>query len=307
MDSHCMWHSSVGELEFIMKISDLRITSGENFHLKDHDPDDHGNFKDKESAAEKLAQDVATMSELQEVFYASNSYALLLIFQAMDAAGKDGAIKHVMSGINPQGCQVASFKTPSSRELNHDYLWRCNMFLPERGRIGIFNRSYYEEVLIVRVHPEFLDAQRIPEELKEGKIWKQRFREINHFERYLADNGTRILKFFLNLSKDEQKKRFLKRIDEPSKNWKLSPSDVKERAHWDEYQQAYEDMIRETSTPHAPWHVIPADRKWYSRVAIADIIVRELKSLKLEFPKLDEKGLASLEESKRILESEDSP
>lgn len=287
-----------------MNISDLRITSGKNFKLKDHDPNDHGKFKDKEAAVEKLEQDVATMAELQDVFYASNSYSLLLIFQAMDAGGKDGAIKHVMSGINPQGCQVASFKSPSSRDLNHDYLWRCNLHLPERGRIGIFNRSYYEEVLIVRVHPEYLESQRIPEELKEGKIWKRRFQEIKNFERYLSDNGTRILKFFLNLSKDEQKKRFMKRIDRPSKNWKLSPTDVKERGYWDDYQHAYEEMIRETSAPHAPWHVIPADKKWYSRVAIADIIVRELKSLKLEYPTLDEKAQAALEESRRLLEAE---
>jgi PPK2 family polyphosphate:nucleotide phosphotransferase len=286
-----------------MKICDLRVPPGKKVCLRDYDPDEHGNYKDKEAAAGKLQEDVARMAELQDVFYAANSYSLLLIFQAMDAAGKDGAIKHVMSGINPQGCQVASFKSPSSRELNHDYLWRSNLFLPERGRIGIFNRSYYEEVLVVRVHPAFLEAQRLPGKLKGGNIWKRRFREINNFERYLTDNGTRILKFFLNISKQEQKKRFLKRIETPSKNWKLSPADVRERGFWDDYQKAYGDMLGATSTAYAPWHVIPADRKWYSRVAIADIIVRELESLKLRYPKLDARAMAALQESKRLLEA----
>jgi PPK2 family polyphosphate:nucleotide phosphotransferase len=287
-----------------MKISDLRVTPGKSVKLKDHDPSEHGDFKDKEEAKEKLEADIEKMAELQEVFYAADSYSLLLIFQAMDAAGKDGAIKHVMSGVNPQGCQVASFKSPSAGELDHDYLWRCNLHLPERGRIGIFNRSYYEEVLVVRIHPEYLAAQKLPEDLQGGKIWKRRFREINNFERYLTDNGTRILKFFLNLSKDEQKKRFMKRIETPSKNWKLSPSDVKERGHWDDYMEAYEDMLTETSTDWAPWHIIPADHKWYSRVAIADTIVREMQSLGLKFPELDGKGLAGLEEARRMLEAE---
>jgi len=261
-------------------------------------------LKNKEAAQEKLASDIARMAALQDVFYAADTYSLLIIFQAMDAAGKDGAIKHVMSGLNPQGCQVAAFKSPSPRELDHDYLWRCNLFLPERGRIGIFNRSYYEEVLVVRVHPEFLDAQKIPEDLKGGNIWKRRFREINNYERYLTDNGTKILKFFLHISKDEQKKRFMERIENPAKNWKLSPSDVKERAHWDDYMEAYGDMLENTSTEHAPWWIIPADRKWYSRVSISEIIVKTLEGLRLDYPKLDEKGLAAIAESRRILEAE---
>ena len=287
-----------------MKISDFRVIPGTTVKLKEHDPAEHGDFKDKEAAKEKLEADIGKLAELQDIFYAADSYSLLLIFQAMDAAGKDGVIKHVMSGVNPQGCQVASFKSPSARELDHDYLWRCNLFLPERGRIGIFNRSYYEEVLVVRVHPEYLAAQKLPEELQGGKIWKRRFREINNFERYLTDNGTRILKFFLNLSKDEQKKRFMKRIETPAKNWKLSPSDVKERGHWDEYMEAYEDMLTETSTDWAPWHIIPADHKWFSRVAIADTIVREMQSLGLKYPELDEKGRAGLEEARKMLEAE---
>ncbi len=287
-----------------MKTCTHRVPPGKKISLKDFDPSEHGSYDEKKSATEKLQKDVSRMAELQDVFYASNSYSLLLIFQAMDAAGKDGAIKHVMSGINPQGCQVASFKTPTSREMNHDYLWRCNIFLPERGRIGIFNRSYYEEVLIVRVHPEFLDAQKIPTDLKKGDIWKRRFGEINNFEHYLADNGTRILKFFLHLSKDEQKKRFLKRIETPSKNWKLSASDVKEREKWDDYEHAYEDMLSNTSTKEAPWHIIPADHKWYSRMAIAEIIVQEMESLNLKYPKLDKKELVALKESKKLLLSE---
>lgn len=287
-----------------MKICDLRVEPGKKVKLGDFDTSDKGDFANKEAAQEKLASDIARMAELQDVFYAADTYSLLIIFQALDAAGKDGAIKHVMSGLNPQGCQVAAFKSPSARELDHDYLWRCNLFLPERGRIGIFNRSYYEEVLVVRVHPEFLDSQKLPEPLKEGNIWKRRFREINNYERYLTDNGTKIIKFFLHLSKEEQKKRFMERIENPAKNWKLSPSDVKERAHWDEYTAAYEDMLENTSTEHAPWWVVPADRKWYSRVVISEVIVRALEKLDLKYPKLDEKGLAALEESRKALEAE---
>lgn len=287
-----------------MKHRHFLVPPGKRIKLKNYDPDFHDGYKDKEEAQAKLAEDIAGMQKLQDVFYAADTYSLLIVFQAMDAAGKDGAIKHVMSGLNPQGCQVAAFKSPSSRELDHDYLWRSNIFLPERGRIGIFNRSYYEEVLVVRVHPEFLAAQKLPEKLRGKQIWKRRFDEINNFEKYLTDNGTRILKFFLNVSKDEQKKRFLERIENPSKNWKLSPSDVKERAHWDAYQDAYEDMLSHTSSEWAPWYVIPADKKWFSRMVIADVIVKTLKALNLEYPELADHQRAQLEESRTILLAE---
>lgn len=288
-----------------MKTNEFRVAPGKKFSLKDWDPGAHDGFTNKDAAKEKLEGDIARMAELQNVFYAANTYSLLIIFQAMDAAGKDGAIKHVMSGLNPQGCQVASFKSPSSRELDHDYLWRCNIFLPERGRIGIFNRSYYEEVLAVRVHPEFLAGQQLPPALTKGNIWKRRFEEINNYERYLTNNGTKILKFFLNVSKDEQKRRFYERIENPSKNWKLSPSDVKERAHWDEYQDAYEDMIGHTSTEEAPWHVIPADKKWFSRVAISNVVVKTLASLELQYPVLNKKQHEELQAARALLDAED--
>jgi len=288
-----------------MKSSDLLICPNRPFRLKDFNTDEHGAFKDKAEATEKLASDIEKLRKLQDVFYAADTYALLIIFQAMDAAGKDGAIKHVMSGLNPQGCQVASFKTPSSNEIDHDYLWRSNLFLPERGRIGIFNRSYYEEVLVVRVHPEILAAQKIPAELKTGAIWERRFREIRHYEQYLTDNGTKIVKFFLHLSKEEQKKRFLERINDPTKNWKLSPSDVKLRAFWDQYQDAYEEAIAATSTKAAPWYVIPADRKWFSRAMIADVLVKTLESLNLDYPKSTSTQLAAIEEARNALDSEE--
>ena len=287
-----------------MKRSPFLVPPGKKIKLSEFDPGFHGGFKDKDAAQERLQKDIARMSALQDVFYASDSHSLLIIFQALDSAGKDGAIKHVMSGLNPQGCQVASFKSPSASELDHDYLWRSNLHLPERGRIGIFNRSYYEEVLVVRVHPEFLDAQKLPARPKGDKIWKQRFGEINSFEKYLTDNGTKVLKFFLNVSKDEQKNRFLERIARPEKNWKLSPLDVRERGHWDEYQLAYEDMLSHTSTPHAPWHVIPADRKWFTRVAIANVVVKTLESMKLHYPELNEHQRTQLEEAKALLEQE---
>lgn len=288
-----------------MKASEFRVEPGQKFSLKNFSPSDHDNYPNKEAAKERLQSDIARMAELQNIFYAADSYSLLIIFQAMDAAGKDGAIKHVMSGLNPQGCQVASFKSPSARELDHDYLWRCNLFLPERGHIGIFNRSYYEEVLAVRVHPEFLAAQKLPASLNKGKIWKRRFEEINNFERYLTNNGTRILKFFLNVSKEEQKRRFYERIENPAKNWKLSPSDVKERAFWNDYQHAYEDMIGQTSTEEAPWYVIPADKKWFSRIAISNVIVKTLESLDLQYPVLNEKQQQDLQRSKELLDAED--
>ena len=287
-----------------MKHSNYIVSPGSKVNLKDFDPADHDGFKNKAEAEKKLPEDIESLNALQDIFYAADTYSLLIIFQAMDAAGKDGAIKHVMSGLNPQGCQVASFKSPSAREIDHDYLWRSNLVLPERGHIGIFNRSYYEEVLVVRVHPQILDAQKLPDGLKKDGIWKRRYREINHFEEYLNDNGTKIVKFFLHVSKEEQKKRFLERINNPDKNWKLSPADVKERAFWDDYQHAYEDMLSSTSTKNAPWYVIPADHKWFTRALIADILVKTLKSLHFQYPTLDGPKLAALEESRRVLESE---
>jgi len=287
-----------------MKHTDFQIRPGSKVKLSkiSTTPDDE--FKDKDAAKEKLADDIATLAKLQEVFYAADTFSLLIIFQALDAAGKDGAIKHVMSGINPQGCQVASFKSPSSLELNHDYLWRCKIRLPGRGQIGIFNRSYYEEVLIVRVHPKFLEAQKLPPSLNDEDIWERRFNEINNFEKYLTDNGTRVVKFYLHLSKEEQKQRFLDRIDNPDKNWKLSPSDVGERKHWDDYQHAYEDMLQKTSTEWAPWYVIPADKKWFSRTAIADTLVSVMKSFDLKYPEVGDEDRARIQEAREILLAE---
>ncbi len=279
----------------------IKIKPGDNIKLKDLDPSWTGDYKDKEEAKNELLGSIARLSELQDRLYAQNKYGVLLIFQAMDAAGKDGTIKHVMSGINPQGCQVFSFKTPSAEELDHDYLWRCTKCLPEKGRIGIFNRSYYEEVLVVRVHPEFLINQRLPFTGKTDKLWKQRFQEINNFEKYLTDNGIIILKFFLNVSKSEQKKRFLKRIEQPEKNWKFSAADVKERALWNDYMDAYEDTLNNTSTEWAPWYVVPADRKWFTRTAVADIIVKTLEDLNPEYPKVSDEHQAELQKAKQIL------
>ena len=277
---------------------------GKKIKLKDYDPKFTGKFKSKDDAQEKLEGDIEQLAKLQDVLYAQNTWALLLVFQAMDAAGKDSAIKHVMSGVNPQGCQVFSFKTPSAEELDHDYLWRCLKALPERGRIGIFNRSYYEEVLVVRVHRGILDAQKIPARLKGKEVWKERYEDINSVERYLSRNGVVILKFFLNVSKKEQKERFLERIDTPEKNWKFSIEDVKERQHWNEYIEAYEDMINATSTRWAPWFVVPADRKWFTRVAIADIIVRTLRSLDLQYPVVSDEHKKELVAARKMLESE---
>jgi PPK2 family polyphosphate:nucleotide phosphotransferase len=245
---------------------------------------------------------VDKLADLQDKLYAQDSWAVLLVFQAMDAAGKDGVIKHVMSGVNPQGCQVYSFKAPSPEELDHDYLWRTMTRMPERGRIGIFNRSYYEEVLVVRVHPAILAAERIPSELVTKDVWKERFEDINAFERYLARNGVIIRKFFLNLSKKEQKKRFLSRLDEPEKNWKFSAADIKERACWDDYMEAFEDMIRHTATPDAPWHVIPADNKWFSRIAVAEAVIDTLESLKLSYPKVEDVKAKELAAARKLLE-----
>lgn len=287
-----------------MKKQDFQVPPQSKVDLNDWSTRASKEFPDKDAAKEKLAADIARMAELQDVFYADNRYSLLIIFQALDAAGKDGAIKHVMSGLNPQGCQVASFKSPSAEELDHDYLWRCMKRLPGRGQIGIFNRSYYEEVLVVRVHPEYLAAQRLPEPLKGEKFWHQRFDQINQFENYLTTNGTRILKFYLHLSKDEQKKRFLDRINRPEKNWKLSSADLKERGRWKDYQKAYEDLLARTSTDHAPWHVVPADQKWFARAVIADVIVRELESLPLHYPKVDEAGQKNIAAMKEQLLAE---
>jgi PPK2 family polyphosphate:nucleotide phosphotransferase len=288
-----------------MNYDRLIVPPGKRIRLKDYDPGYTGKFSSKEEAAGKLQSDIVKLAALQDVLYAQDTYALLLIFQAMDAAGKDGAIQHVMSGVNPQGCQVVSFKTPSAEELDHDYLWRSMKQAPERGRIGIFNRSYYEEVLVVRVHPEILHNQKIPPALLGRDIWKQRFEQINAYEQHLTRNGTVILKFFLNVSNREQKKRFLERIDTPEKNWKFSPADVRERAFWKDYMKAYEDVFNHTSTDWAPWHIIPADRKWFTRTAVADIIIRKLESLSLKYPAPDPAHLKGLKEARANLEEKD--
>lgn len=280
------------------------VKPGTNVNLQDFNPGFTGNF-DKDEAKALLRQGVQDLARYQDVLYAQNTYALLLIFQAMDAAGKDSTIKHVMSGINPQGCQVFSFKQPSSEELDHDYLWRSFKALPERGNIGIFNRSYYEEVLVVRVHPELLAQQQIPKRVKSDRIWQQRFEDINNFEKYLTNNGIVVMKFFLNVSKEEQKKRFLKRINRPDKNWKFSLADVRERAYWDDYRAAYEDVFTYTSTDWAPWHVIPADHKWFTRLVVANLISHKLQSLNLAYPELEENHLERLREAKVMLESEE--
>jgi PPK2 family polyphosphate:nucleotide phosphotransferase len=280
-----------------------RIEHGKNFRLKDFDPADTGKLRSKEQIVELLEKGISRMQELQNKLYAQDSWALLLIFQAMDAAGKDGAIKHVMSGINPQGCQVYSFKVPSSEELNHDYLWRTMQRLPERGRIGIFNRSYYEEVLVVRVHPEALTKERIPPSLLGKDLWLQRFEDVHAFERYLSRNGIVIRKFFLNLSKKEQRNRFLDRLDDPHKNWKFSSSDLHERRYWDDYMNAYEEMIRKTASKHAPWYVIPADNKWFTRLVVAGAIVETLEGLNLSYPKLDAATRKQLQVARAELEA----
>ncbi|MFI5341193.1 MAG: polyphosphate kinase 2 family protein [Candidatus Methylomirabilales bacterium] len=282
------------------------VPPGKKISLKkDHDPGYTAKFVTKKDAVQILQRGVQLLAEYQDKLYAQNTQALLIILQAMDAAGKDGTIKHVMSGLNPQGCQVYSFKAPSAEELEHDYLWRNFKVLPERGRIGIFNRSYYEEVLIARVHPEILERQQLPPELKKHKdIWKRRFGEINNFERYLVDNGIILLKFFLNVSKDEQKTRFLERIEQPEKNWKFSAADAKERAFWKDYMTAYEDMLSHTSTEWAPWHVIPADNKWFTRLAVATVIVARMKEIDPQYPTVTEEHKQGLLEAKRMLEEE---
>jgi len=277
---------------------------GKKISLKDYDPDWTGPIKDKEHADGLLQEGVRQLSKYQDRLYAQDTYSLLMIFQAMDAAGKDGTIRHVMSGINPQGCQVFSFKAPSAEERDHDYLWRSSRALPERGRIGIHNRSYYEEVLVCRVHPELLAAQQLPEDCKKDDVWKRRFREINNFERYLTDNGIVVLKFFLNVSKKEQKRRFLERIDMDEKNWKFSVNDARERTFWKDYMRAYEDVFTHTSTNAAPWYIIPADNKWFMRLAVAAITNQTLDGLDLKYPTLTKEKKNELLEARKVLLAE---
>ncbi|MEA5416686.1 polyphosphate kinase 2 family protein [Synechococcus sp. BA-132 BA5] len=284
----------------------FRIEAGDGFQLKDYDPGDtlHLDKKDKDRAQEALRMGVQMLADFQDLLYAQDRWALLLIFQAMDAAGKDGTIKHVMSGVNPQGCQVSSFKAPSSVDLDHDFLWRSNNVLPERGRIGIFNRSYYEETLVVRVHPEMLARQTLPPGRLTKDIWNERFRDIRHYEEYLNHNGIIIRKFFLNVSKKEQRKRFLDRLERPEKNWKFSANDIKERAFWDDYMEAYTETIRHTASPHAPWYVVPADNKWFTRIAVAAAIIETLDSLHLHYPEVSPEARAQLDAAKALLEKE---
>ena len=280
----------------------FRVRPDKKFRLQDHDPGFTGRFESKEEGKRHLEKGLEKLHDLQEKLYAQDQWAVLLIFQAMDAAGKDSVVEHVMSGVNPQGCQVYSFKQPSSEELDHDFLWRTTRCLPERGRIGVFNRSYYEEVLVVRVHPEILAKQKVPSALVTDKIWKERYEDIVAFERYLSRNGTVIRKFFLNVSKEEQRERFLARLDEPDKNWKFAAADVQERQHWDEYMKAYEKMIEATTSEEAPWHVIPADHKWFTRLAVADVIVETLEGLDLHFPEVSEAQRQELQRARALLE-----
>jgi PPK2 family polyphosphate:nucleotide phosphotransferase len=284
-----------------------RVSNGKKFRLQDIDPAETQGRHLKERARDLLADGVRLLQHYQEKLYAQDQWALLLIFQAMDAAGKDGAIKHVMSGLNPQGVQVYSFKAPSAEELDHDYMWRTTRCLPERGRIGIFNRSYYEETLVVRVHPQILDAQKLPRSRVTKRIWQERFEDITAFERYLTRNGILVRKFFLHVSREEQRRRFLSRLEEPAKNWKFSLGDVREREHWADYMAAYEDMIRHTATPHAPWFVVPADNKWFTRLVVAAAIVDALDELELAFPKIDKAKRAELETARAALANESVP
>jgi PPK2 family polyphosphate:nucleotide phosphotransferase len=280
-------------------VAPFRFDGSGEFHLKSHKTNAKGGL-DKDKAEKILDANRKRLSDFQEKLYAQNTWSLLLIFQGMDAAGKDSAIKSIFDGVNPQGCEVHAFKQPTSKELEHDFMWRCVIVLPERGHIGIFNRSYYEECLVTRVHPEFLANEKIPPKLVTKNIWHERFEDICAFERYLARNGTVILKFFLNVSKEEQRKRFLDRLDEPSKNWKFSMADITERALWNRYMAVYQDIVRHTSTAAAPWHVVPADHKWFARVVIGSAIVSALETLNLRFPRVDK---ASLEEFKRVREA----
>jgi PPK2 family polyphosphate:nucleotide phosphotransferase len=288
-------------------IKRYRVEDGTKFHLDDFDPGDTWKLKAKGHAQDWLEKGTNRLCDLQSLLYAQNKWALLLIFQAMDAAGKDGTIKHVMSGVNPQGCQVFSFKVPSEEDLNHDFLWRSTKCLPERGRIGIFNRSYYEEVLVVRVHPKLLERQKLPDQLVTKDIWSNRFDDIKAFERYLSRNGVVIRKFFLHLSKKEQKGRLLSRLDEADKNWKFSMADLEERKRWKDYMAAYDEMIQHTASEHAPWYVVPADHKWFTRLVVEEVIVETLESLQLSYPKVDETKRKELAEVRRALAGGDHP
>jgi PPK2 family polyphosphate:nucleotide phosphotransferase len=288
-----------------MKTEMFRVGDGAKLDLKDHPTAFTGDYTDKKEAVKDLAENIERLRELQDVLYAQDVYSLLIIFQAMDAAGKDGAIEHVMSGVNPQGCHVVSFKQPSAEELDHDYLWRCQKALPERGKIGIFNRSHYEEVLVVRVHKGILQGQQLPADVKaDNEVWKKRFKHIRDWEDHLHENGIHVLKFFLNVSKDEQKARFLSRIEEEEKNWKFSLGDVKQRAYWDDYMKCYTEAIRETSTERSPWYIIPADKKWFTRLAVSEVIVQKLESLDLHYPIVTDEHRAELAEAKKMLKSE---
>lgn len=297
------YKNSVGRKD--MKIEKFIVNEDSRVDLSRFSTSDSGEYTSKDDAKKDLEKNIRRMAVLQEMLYAQDVHSLLIIFQAMDAAGKDGAIEHVMSGVNPQGCQVVSFKQPSAEEMDHDFLWRHQKALPERGRIGIFNRSHYEEVLVVRVHPEILQNQKLPEKIKnDPKIWKKRYDHIRDWEEALYENGTHVLKFFLHVSKDEQKARFLDRINEPEKNWKFSMSDVKERGHWNDYMKAYEDAIEATSTKHAPWYIVPADKKWFTRLVISEVIVDTLESLDLHYPRVSDEDLSKLAEAKIMLEAE---
>ncbi|HEX7879215.1 MAG TPA: polyphosphate kinase 2 family protein [Candidatus Eisenbacteria bacterium] len=288
----------------LMDCERLRAKGGKSFRLSDHKTNDHRPFKDKEAADGYLQLGVARLAKLQDVLYAQDRWSVLLVIQAMDAAGKDGTIKHVMSGLNPQGCHVVSFKAPSPAELDHDFLWRCQQHLPERGRIGVFNRSYYEEVLVVRVHPEILAGQKLPPVLVTKNIWKERYEDINAAERYLVRNGTRIVKVFLHVSYEEQGRRMLARLEDPDKNWKFSAADLKERGYWKDYMKAYQEMIAATSTDWAPWHVVPADNKWFSRLAVADLLIDTLEGMDLQYPRVNAEKKKELEVIRKKMAAE---
>lgn len=288
-----------------MDINKFRVPEGESLNLADHNTDFTGDYNEKDEAVKDLKNNTKRLRKLQNVLYADDKQALLIIFQAMDAAGKDGAIKHVMSGINPQGTQVFSFKKPSSEELDHAFLWRCMKDTPEKGRIGIFNRSYYEDVLVVRVHPNILQNSQLPDDIKnDPNIWEERFEQIRNFEKYLTENGIAVLKFFLNVSKEEQKDRFLARIDTPEKNWKFSTADMNERGFWDDYQNAYKKAIQATSTEKSPWYILPADHKWFTRLAVSEVIAQRLESMNLNYPQVSEEHIQRLQEAKKVLETD---
>jgi len=289
-----------------MKYEQFRIRAGKKLNLKKQSTDSTGDYRDKDEAKADLRRNVERLAELQEILYAQNKYALLIVLQAMDAGGKDGLISHVLSGVNPQGVRVVSFKQPSTEELEHDFLWRISKNLPERGKIGVFNRSHYEDVLVTRVHPEIIQSQPMPDEVKNDKnFWKKRFEQIRRFEKHLVENGTHILKFFLHLSKEEQKKQFLQRIDEPEKNWKFVDSDLTERGFWDDYMRAYEEAIAATSTGDAPWYVLPADKKWFTRAAASEIIRAKMESMDLQYPTVSAEQVKRLQEMRKILENEE--